>query len=125
MVDGVAVLEAAVEAKNGRLYVVDGVLTPPSIKPVLPHRCDITDTQIIKVRANSSRLPFHRSLWSSSSLFTQHCICFVWLNCNKMRQSCCYLTSTHCDTCGNTCNMRCVPVCPPDLNAVVSFITSV
>ncbi|KAM8740220.1 stabilin-2 isoform 1-T1 [Acanthopagrus schlegelii] len=48
MVDGVAVLEAAVEAKNGRLYVVDGVLTPPSIKPVLPHRCDITDTQIIK-----------------------------------------------------------------------------
>uniref|UniRef100_A0A671UAA8 Stabilin 2 n=1 Tax=Sparus aurata TaxID=8175 RepID=A0A671UAA8_SPAAU len=48
MVDGAAVLEAAVEAKNGRLYVVDGVLTPPSIQPVLPHRCDITDTQIVK-----------------------------------------------------------------------------
>lgn len=56
MVDGAAVLEAAVEAKNGRLYVVDGVLTPPSIQPVLPHRCDITDTQIVKVRPNSSDL---------------------------------------------------------------------
>lgn len=37
------------EAKNGRLYVLDGVLTPPSIEPVLPHRCDINETKIIKV----------------------------------------------------------------------------
>lgn len=50
LVNGAAVLEAAVEAKNGRLYVVDRVLTPPSIEPVLPHRCDITETKIIKVR---------------------------------------------------------------------------
>ncbi|XP_071358845.1 stabilin-2 isoform X1 [Trachinotus anak] len=48
LVNGAAVLEAAVEAKNGRLYVVDGVLTPPSIEPVLPHRCDITETKTIK-----------------------------------------------------------------------------
>ncbi|KAM9334912.1 stabilin-2 [Symphorus nematophorus] len=44
LVNGAAVLEAAVEAKNGRLYVVDGVLTPPSIEPVLPSRCDIVET---------------------------------------------------------------------------------
>uniref|UniRef100_A0A8D0DEB8 Stabilin 2 n=1 Tax=Sander lucioperca TaxID=283035 RepID=A0A8D0DEB8_SANLU len=49
LVNGAAVLEAAVEAKNGRLYVVDGVLTPPSIQPVLPHRCDVTENKIIKV----------------------------------------------------------------------------
>ena len=49
LVDGAAVLEAAVEAKNGRLYVMDGVLTPPSIQPVLPHRCDVTETKIVKV----------------------------------------------------------------------------
>ena len=49
LVNGVAVLEAAVEAKNGRLYVMDGVLTPPSIEPVLPHRCDITDTKLVQV----------------------------------------------------------------------------
>ncbi|XP_045911386.1 stabilin-2-like [Micropterus dolomieu] len=48
LVDGAAVLEAAVEANNGRLYLLDGVLTPPSIKPVLPHRCDITETKIIQ-----------------------------------------------------------------------------
>ncbi|CAJ1054448.1 LOW QUALITY PROTEIN: stabilin-2-like [Xyrichtys novacula] len=47
-VDGAAVLEAEVEAKNGRLYVIDQVLTPPSIQPVLPHRCDINETKIVK-----------------------------------------------------------------------------
>nr|XP_019961729.1 PREDICTED: stabilin-2-like [Paralichthys olivaceus] len=48
LVNGAAVLESAVEAKNGRLYVLDGVLTPPSIEPVLPHRCDITETKIVR-----------------------------------------------------------------------------
>lgn len=41
------------EAKNGRMYVLDGVLTPPSIVPVLPHRCDITETKTVKVRSSS------------------------------------------------------------------------
>lgn len=50
LVNGAAVLEAAVEAKNGRLYVLDRVLIPASIEPVLPHRCDSTETSIIKVR---------------------------------------------------------------------------
>lgn len=49
-IGGAAVLGAAVEAKNGRLYILDGVLTPPSITPVLPHRCDVTETKILKVR---------------------------------------------------------------------------
>lgn len=49
-VSGVPVVEAAVEAKNGRVYVLDGVLTPPSILPLLPHRCDVTDSKIIQVR---------------------------------------------------------------------------
>ncbi|TKS90348.1 EGF-like and X-link domain-containing adhesion molecule 2 Fasciclin [Collichthys lucidus] len=47
LVNGAVVLEAAVEAKMG-LYVLDGVLTPSSIKPVLPHRCDINETKAIK-----------------------------------------------------------------------------
>ncbi|KAM6895722.1 stabilin-2 [Xenentodon cancila] len=53
LVNGAAVTEAAVEAKNGRLYVMDGVLTPPSIQPVLPHRCDITETKIVKEKCVS------------------------------------------------------------------------
>lgn len=47
---GVPVLEAAVEAKNGRVYVLDGVLMPPSILPLLPHRCDITESKVLQVR---------------------------------------------------------------------------
>ncbi|KAG7497480.1 stabilin-2 isoform X1 [Solea senegalensis] len=47
LVNGAAVVEAAVEAKNGRLYVLDGVLTPASIQPVLPHRCDVTESKTV------------------------------------------------------------------------------
>lgn len=49
-VSGVPVVEVAVEAKNGRVYVLDGVLTPPSILPLLPHRCDVTDSKLVQVR---------------------------------------------------------------------------
>ncbi|XP_034005716.1 stabilin-2 [Trematomus bernacchii] len=48
LVDGAAVLEAAVEGKNGRLYVLEGVLMPASIRPVLPHRCDLNETRATK-----------------------------------------------------------------------------
>uniref|UniRef100_A0A8C9SNB1 Stabilin 2 n=1 Tax=Scleropages formosus TaxID=113540 RepID=A0A8C9SNB1_SCLFO len=48
LVNEQAILEADVEAKNGRLYSVDGVLIPSSIEPVLPHRCDVTKYSIIK-----------------------------------------------------------------------------
>ncbi|XP_078138358.1 stabilin-2-like [Centroberyx gerrardi] len=51
LVNGMAVLEADVEAKNGRLYSLDGVLTPSTIEPVLPHRCDTTATKIVKTPA--------------------------------------------------------------------------
>ncbi|XP_062239185.1 stabilin-2 isoform X1 [Platichthys flesus] len=53
LVNGAAVLESAVEARNGRLYVLDGVLTPPSIEPVLPHRCDITESTIVRGECGS------------------------------------------------------------------------
>ncbi|XP_030006737.1 stabilin-2 isoform X2 [Sphaeramia orbicularis] len=46
-VNDAAVLEAAVEGRNGRLYVLDGVLIPPSIEPILPHRCDVTENKVI------------------------------------------------------------------------------
>ncbi|KAL2088083.1 hypothetical protein ACEWY4_016911 [Coilia grayii] len=46
LVEGGRVREADVEAKNGRLYSVDAVLIPPSIQPVLPHRCDGTSITI-------------------------------------------------------------------------------
>ncbi|KAJ8411408.1 hypothetical protein AAFF_G00174140 [Aldrovandia affinis] len=48
LVNGAAILEADVQAKNGRLYSVDAVLIPASIEPVLPHRCDVTTTKLVK-----------------------------------------------------------------------------
>ncbi|CAJ0963796.1 unnamed protein product [Ranitomeya imitator] len=46
LVNGEEVEEADVAAKNGRIYTLDGVLIPPSILPILPHRCDGTEYEI-------------------------------------------------------------------------------
>ncbi|KAL4646353.1 stabilin-1-like [Arapaima gigas] len=34
-------------ASNGIIHIIDGVLVPPSIVPILPHRCDVTDSKIV------------------------------------------------------------------------------
>uniref|UniRef100_A0A8C1TC09 Stabilin 2 n=1 Tax=Cyprinus carpio TaxID=7962 RepID=A0A8C1TC09_CYPCA len=44
LVNGESVLELDVEAKNGRLHSLEGLLIPPSIEPIIPHRCDIKET---------------------------------------------------------------------------------
>lgn len=56
LVNEARVLEADVEAKNGRLYSVDGVLIPPSVEPLLPHRCDVTSWKIVEVSMRSDGL---------------------------------------------------------------------
>ncbi|XP_023668414.2 stabilin-2 isoform X1 [Paramormyrops kingsleyae] len=48
LVNGQVILEADIEARNGRLYSIDGVLIPSSIEPVLPHRCDINTFSVVK-----------------------------------------------------------------------------
>ena len=48
-VNGMAVLEADVETRNGQLYSLDGVLIPASILPILPHRCDVSETRLVEV----------------------------------------------------------------------------
>lgn len=50
LISGVAVAEADVEAKNGCLYSMVDVLIPPSIEPILPHRCDLIESNIYEVR---------------------------------------------------------------------------
>ncbi|MGH0187624.1 UNVERIFIED_CONTAM: hypothetical protein FKN15_025746 [Acipenser sinensis] len=34
-------------ASNGIIHVIDGILIPPSIVPILPHRCDVTEYNIV------------------------------------------------------------------------------
>uniref|UniRef100_A0A670IWM6 Stabilin 2 n=1 Tax=Podarcis muralis TaxID=64176 RepID=A0A670IWM6_PODMU len=40
LVNGKPIEDADIAAKNGRIYTFSGVLIPPSIIPILPHRCD-------------------------------------------------------------------------------------
>ncbi|XP_029908219.1 stabilin-1 isoform X3 [Myripristis murdjan] len=42
----VRVLSTNVAAANGIIHVIDGLLVPPSILPILPHRCDVNDSKI-------------------------------------------------------------------------------
>lgn len=47
---GILVESANIIASNGIIHMIDGLLFPPSILPILPHRCDITQSKIILVR---------------------------------------------------------------------------
>lgn len=49
LVNGEVMLELDVEAANGFLHSVEGVLIPASIEPILPHRCDITENNVYRV----------------------------------------------------------------------------
>lgn len=49
LVNGEVMLELDVEAANGFLHSVEGVLIPASIEPILPHRCDLTENNVYRV----------------------------------------------------------------------------
>ncbi|XP_069486024.1 stabilin-2 [Ambystoma mexicanum] len=70
LVNGLNIVEADVTAKNGRIYTLDGVLCPPSILPVLPHRCDDTKSEIKKGTCVSCSL-LHKSTCPTGSLPTE------------------------------------------------------
>ncbi|GAB1295460.1 Stabilin-2 [Apodemus speciosus] len=46
LANDVVVDETEVAAKNGRIYTLTGVLIPPSILPILPHRCNETKREL-------------------------------------------------------------------------------
>lgn len=50
LANDMALEEMEVAAKNGRIYTLTGVLIPPSIIPILPHRCDETAREMRLVR---------------------------------------------------------------------------
>ncbi|XP_015278042.1 PREDICTED: stabilin-2 [Gekko japonicus] len=53
LVNGQAIEEGDIVAENGRIYILSGVLMPPSIIPVLPQRCDEERTEIVQDIASS------------------------------------------------------------------------
>ncbi|KAL1774739.1 stabilin-2 [Sigmodon hispidus] len=77
LANGVAVEETEITAKNGRIYTLTGVLIPPSIIPILPHRCDETKREMKQGTCVSCSL----IRWSKcpadsepTALFTQKCV---------------------------------------------------
>uniref|UniRef100_A0A8B9D5B9 Stabilin 2 n=1 Tax=Anser cygnoides TaxID=8845 RepID=A0A8B9D5B9_ANSCY len=46
LVSGEEMEETDIVAKNGRIHTLAGVLIPPTIIPILPHRCDETRSQV-------------------------------------------------------------------------------
>ncbi|XP_071349438.1 stabilin-1 [Trachinotus anak] len=43
---GARLVTTNIMASNGIIHMIDGLLYPPSILPILPHRCDITESKI-------------------------------------------------------------------------------
>ncbi|XP_068133029.1 stabilin-2 isoform X2 [Hyperolius riggenbachi] len=64
LVNGEEVEEADVAAKNGRIYTLDGVLIPPSIMPILPHRCDEKSYKL-KLTLFTQMCPFRYTVMGS------------------------------------------------------------
>uniref|UniRef100_A0A8B9FR14 Stabilin 2 n=1 Tax=Amazona collaria TaxID=241587 RepID=A0A8B9FR14_9PSIT len=46
LVSGIEMEETDIVAKNGRIYTLAGILIPPTIVPILPHRCDETRSKV-------------------------------------------------------------------------------
>ncbi|XP_037641895.1 stabilin-1 [Sebastes umbrosus] len=43
---GVQLATTNIVASNGIIHMIDGILYPPSILPILPHRCDVIESKI-------------------------------------------------------------------------------
>ncbi|KAI1890377.1 hypothetical protein AGOR_G00153100 [Albula goreensis] len=43
---GILLETTDIVASNGIIHMIDGILVPPSIVPILPHRCDVTEHKI-------------------------------------------------------------------------------
>ncbi|XP_061273099.1 stabilin-2 isoform X2 [Bos javanicus] len=77
LANGVALEEMEVAAKNGRIYTLTGVLIPPSIIPILPHRCDETNREMRLGTCVSCSLVYRSKCPADSeptTLFVHKCI---------------------------------------------------
>ena len=54
--NGIHLASTNIVASNGIIHMIDGILYPPSILPILPHRCDVTESKIIVVRGGRLRV---------------------------------------------------------------------
>ncbi|XP_076865280.1 stabilin-1 [Brachyhypopomus gauderio] len=44
---GIPIESHDIVASNGIIHIIDGLLVPPSIVPIMPHRCDVNESAIV------------------------------------------------------------------------------
>uniref|UniRef100_A0A8C5IYW2 Stabilin 2 n=1 Tax=Junco hyemalis TaxID=40217 RepID=A0A8C5IYW2_JUNHY len=81
LVSGEKVEETDIVAKNGRIYILEGVLIPPTIVPILPHWCE--ETKILM-------FPFCTSF--SKQRYIIECPTFQRMGCARA----CHITEPKC-----------------------------
>lgn len=77
LANNVAMDETEVAAKNGRIYTLTGVLIPPSILPILPHRCNETKIELklvneLRKSGKSERVGLVSSHWQHPVLSSEN-----------------------------------------------------
>lgn len=73
LANGVAMEELEVAAKNGRIYTLTGVLIPPSIVPILPHRCDEVKSEMKVVRKLGQSIRAPNLPHKTDNIPSSHC----------------------------------------------------
>ncbi|KAM6153254.1 stabilin-2 [Erethizon dorsatum] len=77
LANNVAMEDIEVTAKNGNIYTLAGVLIPPSIVPILPHRCDDTKSEMRQGSCVSCAVVFESKCPANSkptALFVHKCV---------------------------------------------------
>lgn len=72
LANDVAMEELEVTAKNGHIYTLTGVLIPPSITPILPHRCDEVETKITLVRKLGKKIRVPKQPHKADNVSSYH-----------------------------------------------------
>ncbi|XP_070612374.1 stabilin-2 isoform X2 [Erythrolamprus reginae] len=101
LVNGKKIEEVDIAAKNGRIYTLSGVLIPPSIIPILPHRCDKDKYELELGTCGKCKRPRYHCPDNSSPVasFNRKCIyydlfimkygCAQYCNVTKKEPECC------------------------------------
>ncbi|XP_063111536.1 stabilin-2 isoform X2 [Cavia porcellus] len=124
LANDVAMEDIEVTAKNGRMYTLGGVLIPPSILPILPQRCDETQSETVQGSCVSCAVVFHSSCPVNAVPMPQtvsHCtISTVFGNIQGCVQRC-KITVKIPKCCKGFCGPDCIPCqgallnsCPPN-----------
>uniref|UniRef100_A0A8D2ZQD1 Stabilin 1 n=1 Tax=Scophthalmus maximus TaxID=52904 RepID=A0A8D2ZQD1_SCOMX len=86
---GVRLVTTNIKAYNGIIHVIDGLLYPPSILPILPHRCDVIESKITSPCVQCSYLYTTDCPVGSTEMVKIHLLLFVIHLVQRLVPECC------------------------------------